>query len=502
MNVFFRFDFILKSLLVIGVALSVRILVERLNYSPELTSLLSYIIAMTFGLILGSMFSRRLSRAPLTVGEESSKRKGIIKIPLGYKFILGFLVVVAAVAFVPGLVESLGYSPEVTNILTYVVAMTLGLILGSMFTRTFTRNILHLTDSAESISRGDLTRNVSIRSSLFPDETHDMADSINRMVESLRDLVRHIKETSVKVADSAMTLSGTATEINGATSEVASSIEQISKGAETQAEMVERSSKLIREMAISIDLVANRARETARAAKETSLNARNGGDLAADFLVRLKQFFDNVELSGRQFMEFNTRLQRVETVADVIGDIARQTNLLALNAAIEAARAGEYGRGFAVVADEVRKLADGTGKSAAEITQLITGIKEESHKVQETIMESSRHISEGKGNIDLTASSFQEILKTALETERKANTIADLSQMQTEGADKMVRAVDEIAKVAEDNAAATEEVSAATEEQSSGMQEMVGAARDLAHLSDQLLQVVERFRIQKEETSG
>ena len=116
-------------------------------------------------------------------------------------------------------------------------------------------------------------------------------------------------------------------------------------------------------------------------------------------------------------------------------------------------------------------------------------------------MESSRHIGEGKGSIDLTATSFQEILKTALETERKANTIADLSQMQTEGADKMVRAVDEIAKVAEDNAAATEEVSAATEEQSSGMQEMVGAARDLAQLSEQLLQVVERFRIQKEETT-
>jgi methyl-accepting chemotaxis protein len=251
-----------------------------------------------------------------------------------------------------------------------------------------------------------------------------------------------------------------------------------------------------------VELVANRARETARAAKETSLNAKTGGDLATDFLERLKLFFDNVELSGRQFMAFNTRLQRVETIADVIGDIARQTNLLALNAAIEAARAGEYGRGFAVVADEVRKLADGTGKSAAEITQLITVIKEESHKVQETIMESSRHIGEGKGNIDLTATSFQEILKTALETERKANTIADLSQMQTEGADKMVRAVDEIAKVAEDNAAATEEVSAATEEQSSGMQEMVGAARDLAHLSEQLLQVVERFLIHKEETPG
>ena len=40
------------------------------------------------------------------------------------------LVVVAAVAFVPTMVDALGYSPEVTNVLTYLVALTIGLILG------------------------------------------------------------------------------------------------------------------------------------------------------------------------------------------------------------------------------------------------------------------------------------------------------------------------------------------------------------------------------------
>ena len=84
---------------------------------------------------------------------------------------------------------------------------------------------------------------------------------------------------------------------------------------------------------------------------------------------------------------------------------------------------------------------------------------------------------------------------TPTETERKANSIADLSNMQTEGANKMVAAVDEIAKVAEDNAASTEEVSAATEEQSAAMQEMAFAAKELELLSDELLQMVERFKI-------
>jgi methyl-accepting chemotaxis protein len=129
-------------------------------------------------------------------------------------------------------------------------------------------------------------------------------------------------------------------------------------------------------------------------------------------------------------------------------------------------------------------------------------IREESSRVQMTFAESSRHIQEGKKNIDTTAASFREIVDTVVETERKANSIADLSNMQTDGANKMVAAVDEIAKVAEDNAASTEEVSAATEEQSAAMQEMVHAAKELENLSDELLHMVERFKVGAVETLG
>jgi methyl-accepting chemotaxis protein len=425
-----------------------------------------------------------------------------MRIPIGYKFILGFIVVVAAVAFVPEGIRSLGYAPEFTNILTYLVAMTLGLILGWIFSKSFTRNISRLTASAEAVSRGDLTRDIVIKESRFPDETQEMASSINRMVESLRELVSHIRGTSAKVSESARTLSSTALEINASSEEVAQAVEQISRGAETQAEMVSKSSTFIHEMAISVELVAKRAKEAAKAARETSLTAQRGGEMANDSLERMKSFFSNVELIGRQFMELNTRLQQVGKIADFIGDIARQTNLLALNASIEAARSGEYGKGFAVVADEVRKLADGTGKSAAEIIELIGVLKEESGNLRETITECSRQIGEGKKNIDVTAASFREILSTVVETEHKANSIADLSQMQTEGADKMVRAIDEIAKVAEDNAASSEEVSAATEEQSAAMQEMVYASQEMAKLAAELIQVVERFKVNVDEAQA
>lgn len=418
-----------------------------------------------------------------------------MRIPIGYKFILGFIVVVAAVAFSPKLVGLLGYSPAISGILGYVVALTAGLILGWLFSKRFTANIGRLTDAAESISRGDLTRDVALSASRIPDETHDLASLINLMLQNLRDLVGHIKTTSRQLTDSAREISSTAMEINASTEEVARTIEQISHGAETQAEMVERSSQTIREMAISIELVAARARETAAAARETSQTARHGGSQATDSLDRMKFFFDRQEAIGRQFDTFNSRLQKVSKVAIFIGEVARQTNLLALNASIEAARAGEYGKGFAVVAEEVRKLADGSATSASEIGEMIEGLREESHRLHDSILESSRTINEGKKSIDVAAGAFQEIITTVLETERRATSIADLSHMQLEGSGSMVKAVDEIARVADGNAAATEQVSAATEEQLAAMQNMAQATKELADLAEKLLTVVECFQV-------
>ncbi|TSK06757.1 MAG: methyl-accepting chemotaxis protein [Geobacter sp.] len=374
-------------------------------------------------------------------------------IQIGYKFILGFLAVVAAVVFVPSGVKLLEYSPEMTSVISYVVALTIGLILGSFFSKSFTKNISILTGATESISRGDLSSDVDFPEPRFPDETHSMAQSINTMLESLRALVRQIRDTSERVSDSARTLSSTALQINASTEEVAQAIETISGGAENQAEMLTKGAKVIHEMAISIDLVARRAKETAKAARETSQTAQKGGELATDSVERMKSFFDSVELISMQFMDLNGKLQQVGKIADFIVEMARQTNLLALNASIEAARAGESGKGFGVVAEEVRKLADGSAKSATEIVELIDLVKVESRRVQETITDSSRGIIGGKKNLDTTAEAFR------------------------------------------DNAASTEEVSAATEEQHSAMQEMVYQTQDLAKLAEELLHSVERFQV-------
>jgi methyl-accepting chemotaxis protein len=71
-----------------------------------------------------------------------------VRVPIGYKFILGFIAVVAAAAFVPKLVAVTEVTEWLREPLSFLTAILIGLILGSIFTRTFTKHFGLLTAMA------------------------------------------------------------------------------------------------------------------------------------------------------------------------------------------------------------------------------------------------------------------------------------------------------------------------------------------------------------------
>jgi len=418
-----------------------------------------------------------------------------MRMPIAYKFIVGFVMVIIAVLAVPHGFARLKITGAPGEFGAMATAILVGLVIGSFFSRGITRQFRRIRESTERIASGDLTQPFAVGRQSFVDETADIAESINHMLKSLQELAGHLTTTVVEVSTMAQSLSSSAQEMNASTEEISSSMESVSKASGVQTDMVEKVNALIRNMAEAVRTAADNAKVATESSARARETAQSGCRLSLMATDKLRGVFEQVEESGRALYALGEKTRHVHKITDVITRIAQRTNLLALNATIEAARAGEYGRGFAVVAEEVRKLADNAAKSAEQITALLEEIESESRDAIEKMRAGSAGLDEGREDINTINRFLEEIQGSVADVAARVEEITGWTKRQAADAVKLVANADEIAKAAEDNAAATQEVTAATQEQMASMEEMALSAQDLLKMAEKLESVASRFRV-------
>lgn len=143
--------------------------------------------------------------------------------------------------------------------------------------------------------------------------------------------------------------------------------------------------------------------------------------------------------------------REIDSVVQVIREVADQTNLLALNAAIEAARAGESGRGFAVVADEVRKLAERTSKSTMEISTMIDNIQSRTDDALREIRDVVENVADGQKLAGLAGEKIAEIRQQSARVAESFGDISHALREQNTASQEIARNVEQIAGVTDDN---------------------------------------------------
>jgi methyl-accepting chemotaxis protein len=118
----------------------------------------------------------------------------------------------------------------------------------------------------------------------------------------------------------------------------------------------------------ALDVLVNEStNESNDQMQQTTEQMTHNRKLIEDMRAYIQRRIEQTNLDQTRISQVVHEARSLETLVDLIKNIAGQTNLLSLNAAIEAARAGEYGRGFAVVADEVRKLSGQTEQAVAQV---------------------------------------------------------------------------------------------------------------------------------------
>jgi len=250
-----------------------------------------------------------------------------------------------------------------------------------------------------------------------------------------------------------------------------------------QAEELAVTLNSVQVMTDSIQRVAESAREAEEVARSASATALKGGEAVERTVSGILEIRETVAETTRKVKRLAESSQEISKIVALISAIASRTNLLALNASIEAARAGEAGRGFAIVADEVRQLADRAAKASKEIEQIVLQIQGETGSVMTAMEEGTQQVIEGTRLAEQAKRSLEDIIQVSNRIDVLVRSITADTVEQTETS----RAVAQVMQSVELTA---QETSQEAQRVSGSLQSLVGVARDL-------LNSVERFRVEK-----
>jgi twitching motility protein PilJ len=330
------------------------------------------------------------------------------------------------------------------------------------------RQVIRLLDDVEGAARGDLT----VQAEVTADVLGAVADSFNLTIQNLRRLVQQVKTA--------------ARQVNRSSTDSEAFARGLSSDALRQAEELAVTLNSVQALTNSITRVADSAREAEEVARTASATALRGGEAVERTVANILEIRETVAETTRKVKRLAESSQEISKIVALISNIASRTNLLALNASIEAARAGESGRGFAIVADEVRQLADRSAKALKEIQQIVMQIQSETGSVMTAMEEGTQQVIEGTRLAEQAKRSLDDIIQVSNRIDALVRSITADTVEQTETSQAVAQVMHAVEHTAQETSQESQRVSVA-------LQNLVGVARDL-------LNSVERFRVEDTDT--
>lgn len=347
-----------------------------------------------------------------------------------------------------------------------LIVAVLGAALANVALSRLLKGLFGLRDALTEISsgQGDLTRKLAADSQ---DEIGQTAAAFNRFIESLRGMF-------IEVRENASSLNAGIESLNGVTRSMAAESER-------QAETLSSTAATIEEITVSINHIADNAKQAERTAAQTGETSQHSAAAVNELAKGIDKISTEVGRLASTLGSLGERSSEMNAIIGVIREIADQTNLLALNAAIEAARAGETGRGFAVVADEVRKLAERTAKATVEIGRLIDSTHGDIQSALADMGDTQRSVAVGLSSSQAVAAEISGIQGEVARVVTSIRDIAEATREQSVATNEMARAAEEVNRM--------------TMETDQAVQSATQTVADLSTLSHGLHGLVGRFRL-------
>jgi len=323
--------------------------------------------------------------------------------------------------------------------------------------------------------------------------------TFNSEPSSLRSLVLTITDQAEKLMGLSQNLANNTSQVNQSTIYISKAMNDINQATILQNEQFSRTREASNALLRNINIVSNEAKESVSASAKTAEAVVSGTEAMGETLTSMKTIEKSIGGIWEIVDELSDYSDKIDTIVDVIDDIASHINVLGLNAVIEAVHAGEYGESFAVVADEVRKLAKDTAQSTREITNLVNTVKSGIDKVGKVMKEGLDKVKMSTSLTDEAVAALSNIRQLVDIDKQRIHKIASSITDMEKFSRQVGESMENVAVLSEENANRVEEANTATNEMSSQLKGVAELAKLLENMAEGEQQLLAKFNLSDDE---
>jgi len=408
------------------------------------------------------------------------------------KLILSFLALLLIVMVAIGVINWMTTDFLLGQAISTALALAAGIFFGGIFSKSLVSRLNSLSNAAREVSRGDLSREISLLSS---DEVRDLEEIFAKMVEHLRGMISEMKNVSIQIQQTNTNLLDLVKKIVKSGEEIDQLTMSIAKGSEEQTLIVQKTSVSLDNGLNQMDEMIKQSSETVSKANEARLHAEVGENKArqtANYLeIVLKQMSENTQPMFR----LANKVEKIKAIINIMDDIAQKTDLLSLNASIEATRAGEMGKGFALVADEIRNMAENSKRSSKDIKEMVEDILEDNKAVNITLTKSQEGINKGRETIRSILDTFHETLTDVKDISLAIKEVEVVTGKQVSQMRNLSKHFRELSRLADKNFISTQKTTVATKNQIDNIVNIAKSMKSLTALSEKMMVTQQRFKL-------
>lgn len=236
------------------------------------------------------------------------------------------------------------------------------------------------------------------------------------------------------------------------------SAEQLNNAAQYQVKSVaDQSSATVQISSTMQELLAtcrnliDKSRDMVQTSQEAAEECHKGHTLLTNSQKGMGHIKVEVERITDHMRTLEDKSQQINSVLEIINELASQTNLLSINATIEAAGAGEAGRRFAVVAEEIRLLAERAVESTEEIRALIEDIQETARVTSAVTADGARAVDRGLEDSGKIAENFSALITLVTRTADAVQLIEGTAREQGRSVEQVTAAVESLSHISSES---------------------------------------------------